>query len=224
MSGLGKSGLTVFRGSTIKNILRTMQRVLSCFSKDKKPPFSQKGLDIPEKDKLQMKIESRKAVSFSWADSKRIADAIRKLKRLGKTRKNTYATAFTLAAATGLRCGELFALRVDDIDFRAGTIRVDESADQRTFTIGPCKNAAAYRTVVLADPEGREALRMLRQFLGDGPFHRNRLYSTQETGLPYVKRTCCMMACTRLSRLLVFRRPECTPFVMAAIEGGNSPE
>jgi hypothetical protein len=32
---------------------------------------------------------------------------------------------------------------------RAGTIRVDESADQRTYKIGPCKNAAAYRTVLL---------------------------------------------------------------------------
>jgi len=41
---------------TIKNILRTMQRVLSCSSKDKKPPFSQEGLAIPERDKLQMKI------------------------------------------------------------------------------------------------------------------------------------------------------------------------
>ena len=40
---------------TIKNILRTMQRVLSSFSKDKKPPFSQIGLAIPERDKLQMK-------------------------------------------------------------------------------------------------------------------------------------------------------------------------
>jgi len=41
---------------TIKNILRTMQRVLSCSSKDKKPPFSQEGLAIAERDKLQMKI------------------------------------------------------------------------------------------------------------------------------------------------------------------------
>jgi len=37
---------------TIKNVLRTMQRVLSSFSKDKKPPFSQLGLAIPERDKL----------------------------------------------------------------------------------------------------------------------------------------------------------------------------
>ena len=152
--------------TTIKNILRTMQRVLSCSSKDKKPPFSQEGLAIPEKDKLQMKIESRKAVSFCWADSKRIADAVRKLDGLDDSRKNRYAMAFVLASATGLRCGELFALRVNDIDFKARTIRVDESVDQRTYTIGPCKNAAAYRTVLLADREGKEALRMLKRFLG----------------------------------------------------------
>ena len=43
--------------------------------------------------------------------------------------------------------------------------RVDESADQRTYIIGPFKNVAAYRTVLLADAEGREALLMLKRFL-----------------------------------------------------------
>ena len=38
---------------TIKNVLRTMQRVLSAYSKDKKPPFSQSGLAIPERDKSE---------------------------------------------------------------------------------------------------------------------------------------------------------------------------
>jgi integrase len=152
--------------TTIKNVLRTMQRILSCASKDKKPPFSQEGLAIPEKDKLQMKIESRQTVSYSWADAKRIARAVKKLDRLDDSRKEIYAMAFLLASATGLRCGELFALRMNDINFRAGTIRVDESVDQRTYTMGPCKNAAAYRTVLLADREGKVALRMLKRFLG----------------------------------------------------------
>ena len=156
---------------TIKNILRTMQRVLSCSSKDNKPPFSQEGLAIPERDKLQMKIESREAVSFSWSQAKRIAAEVHKLD-VDDARKRRYATVFLLAAATGLRCGELFALRVGDIDFKAGTVRVDESADQRTYKIGPCKNAAAYRTVLLADSEGKEALSALKRFLkGPQPAH-----------------------------------------------------
>jgi integrase len=72
-----------------------------------------------------------------------------------------------LAAASGLRPSELLALRVNDIDFKAGTIRVDESSDQRSNgAIGPCKNAAAYRTVVLRDAEGQKAMLALKRFLG----------------------------------------------------------
>lgn len=175
-----RSGLS---WTTIKNILRTMQRVLSAFSNDKKPPFSQQALEIPEVDKLKMRLDSRRAVSFSWSDSKRIADAVRKLD-VDETRRNSFAIAFILAAATGLRCGELFALRVNDIDFKAGTIRVDESLDQRTYAIGPCKNAAAYRMVVLADVEGREALRLLRRFLGDKQLDRSALVFHSKQGKP----------------------------------------
>ncbi len=100
-----------------------------------------------------------------------------------EARKRRYATVFLLAAATGLRCGELFALRVNDIDFKAGTIRVDESADQRTYKIGPCKNAAAYRTVLLADAEGREALSALKRFL-KGPHLSNSLVFQSRRGSP----------------------------------------
>jgi len=105
-----------------------------------------------------MKIEGRSAVSFTWLQAKQIAIQVHKM-------EERYVAVFLLAAETGLRCGELFALRVNDIDFKVGTVRVDESADQRTYEIGPCKNAAAYRTVLLADKEGKEALGMLKRFL-----------------------------------------------------------
>jgi integrase len=75
------------------------------------------------------------------------------------------AMVFVLAAATGLRCGELSALRLNGVDFKTGTICADESADQRTCKIGPCKNAAAYRIVLLADSQGKEALSMPKRFL-----------------------------------------------------------
>jgi integrase len=176
--------------TTIKNILRTMQRVLSCSSKDKKPPFSQIGLAIPERDKLQMKVNSRKKVSFSWAQAEQIAKHVGGLCTLGKKRREQYATLFLLAAASGLRASELLALRVDDIDFRAGTIRVEESSDQRSKgEAGPCKNAAAYRTVLLFDPEGRKAMQKLRLFLGTAPnsakfvFHSNRGNPLLETNI-----------------------------------------
>jgi len=44
---------------------------------------------------------------------------------------------------------------------------VDEASDQRSAgSIGQCKNAAAYRYVVLLDPEGRKAMQVLRRFVG----------------------------------------------------------
>jgi integrase len=62
---------------------------------------------------------------------------------LGDARREQYATLILLAAASGLRVSELLALRVNDIDLKTGTIRVDESSDQRNNgAIGPCKNAA----------------------------------------------------------------------------------
>ena len=49
-----------------------------------------------------------------------------------------------------------------DGDFENNTIRVDESVD-KTGVIGPCKNVAAYRTVVFADKEGQHAMRALKR-------------------------------------------------------------
>jgi integrase len=154
--------------TTIKNIVRTMQRVLSCSSKDRKPPFSQNGLAIPERDKLEMKIRSRQKVSHSWAHAEQVAEQIRKLDGLRQVRREQYAVLILLYAASGLRCSELLALRVNDIDFGASALRIDESSDQRSKgKIGPCKNAAAYRTVLLLDPEGQRAMRELRRFVSN---------------------------------------------------------
>ena len=100
-----------------------------------------------------MKINSRQKVSFSWAQADDIARHVQKLDGLGDARREQYATLILLAAASGLRTSELLALRVNDVDFQAGTVRVDESSDQRTNgRIGLCKN-----THCLSDsgPSGR---------------------------------------------------------------------
>jgi len=172
---------------TIKNVVRTMQRVLSAASKDKKPPFSQKGLDIPEQDKLQMTIANRQKPILTWNQALKIVEQVHKLDCLGALRKGQYSALFLLASASGLRCSELLALRYNDIDFDASSVRVDEGFDQRTQTIGLCKNARAYRTVLLLDPEGKRALSSLRQFMKDDAkpealvFHSKRNRPLQET-------------------------------------------
>jgi integrase len=159
---------------TIKNVLRTMQRVLSASSKSKTVPFSQDSLAIPERDKLQMKINSRKHVSYSWEQTLRIDEQVQKVETLGQARKDMYSTMFIVAAASGLRIGELLAVRSDDIDFEESTIRVDESVD-RLGQIGPCKNVAAYRTVVLVDEQGHHAMQKLQQYIRqDGLIFRSK--------------------------------------------------
>jgi integrase len=168
---------------TIKNVLRTMQRVLSASSKSKTVPFSQDGLAIPERDKLQMKINSRKHVSYSWEQTLRIVEQVQQLENLGEARQEQYTTLFLLAAASGLRISELLALRSDDIDFDSSTVRVDESVD-RLGQVGPCKNVSAYRTVVLVDVEGKHAMQKLKQFVTqDGLIFRSR------SGGPLVENT-----------------------------------
>jgi integrase len=149
---------------TIKNILRTMQRVLSCYRDDRKPPFSQEGLAIPDKDKLRMKLDSRQKTVFSWDAAGKLAAYIRTIQKIG-TRAEKFAALVTVESASGLRWEELAALRMNDLDFKASTIRVDEALD-REQKIGPCKNAAAYRTILLADREGQRAMRTLKAYVG----------------------------------------------------------
>jgi integrase len=149
---------------TIKNIVRTLQRVLSCYRDDRKPPFSQQGLAIPEKDKLQMKLASRRKNCFSWEHAQKAAVHIRTLEHIGD-RREKFATMVAVDSASGLRWEELAALRMNDLDFKASTIRVDEALD-RLQKIGPCKNAMAYRTVHLLDHEGKQAMRVLKAYVG----------------------------------------------------------
>ena len=174
----------------IKDALRTMQRVLSAFPKNTVPPFSQKALTMPERDKLKMQIGSRQKVSFSWVQSVQIVGHIRSMDGLGDSRREQYSTAILLAAASGLRCGVLLALKMNDIDFKASTIRVDESSDQRNGgKIGPCKNVTAYRTVYLGDAEGRIAMERLKQFLEQHPGPSDALIFHSKRGAPLLQTT-----------------------------------
>jgi hypothetical protein len=127
----------------VKNILRTLQRVLSASCKDQKVPFSQNGLAIPEKDNLQFRIDSRENVSYSWEQTLQIVEQIKTMDTLGAARREQYSTLFLVAAASGLRIG---ALRKDDIG--ENTIRVDESVDRagaNLFRSDSSANGPRYR-------------------------------------------------------------------------------
>ncbi len=176
---------------TIKDALRTMQRILSAYSKQGRPPFSLRGLRIPERDKLEMKIHSRKKVSYSWRQAVQIAERIRNMSRLRE--RERYAVMVLVDAASGLRPGELLSLRLNDIDFKASTIRVDEALP-RKGEIGPCKNAAAYRTVLLRDVEGKRAMRELKRFLKGNNYAPDALLFHTKRGRP-IQETMILRQC-----------------------------
>jgi integrase len=178
--GKRQSGM---KWSYIKKVLQTMHRVLSCRPKAV-APFSLKGLAIPARVKLQMKIKSRESVSYSWEETMLMVSEIEKLD-VDDFSKQRASVIFTLAAASGLRGGELFALRMNDLDFKANTVRVDEAVCPCTLQIMECKNEAAYRTVLLADAEGKQAMKLLQEFIGARLANSNQLVfpSPQNTAL-----------------------------------------
>jgi integrase len=207
--------------TSIKDSLRTMQRVLSAFSKDKKPPFSLAALEIPERDKLEMRIRSRRRVSYSWQQAEQIAAHVRSMDSLGAARSEQYATIILLAAASGLRCSELLALSVNDLDFSASMIRVDEASDQRSAgSIGQCKNAAAYRYVVLLDAEGRKAMQCLRRFVGSSS-DPNMLVFRSKRGGPLLETTILSQGLHPALKALGLERGVCTLSVEGATADGN---
>jgi integrase len=122
-------------------------------------------------------------VSFSWAQAEQIAKRICNVDGLGDARREQYSTLILLAAASGLRSSELLAFKINHIDFKARTARVDETSDQRTNgNIAPCKNAAAYRTVVLHNPEGKKSMRKLRHLLMGSPNAELLVFRSQRGG------------------------------------------
>lgn len=147
---------------SIKNILRTMQRVLSVSSKDKKPPFSLSGLVIPAKDRLQMQVRRRNAPSFTWEQAQQIAAQVHKIAGIKAAYKQRYETLILFLSASALRFSEASALRINDVDFEAGTIRVDEGACSATGDVLEPKNIRAYRTVVLLDKPGKQVMKKLK--------------------------------------------------------------
>lgn len=130
-----------------------------------------------------MQVQGRKKVSYSWHQAVQIAEHVRKMDSLGDYRREQYATLILLASASGLRCSELLALRVNDLDFDASSIIVDEASDQRTSgTVGECKNHSAYRTVLMLDAEGRKAMRCLRQFISSATDADALVFRSQRGG------------------------------------------
>lgn len=91
------------------------------------------------------------------------AEEVQLLIAAAKRVDETFAVFLRVVASTGARRGEICALRWNDIDFAAGTIRIDESvvAASGGAQIKSPKTRAGIRTIAI-DQGALENLRMLR--------------------------------------------------------------
>jgi integrase len=97
---------------------------------------------------------------------------------------NRLAGLYVLAIDTGARQGELFGLRWDDVDFKAGAMKIQRSLCELRgkFTVKEPKTKAGRRTVQLA-PFTLDALNQHRQrMLAEGRDVKNGLMFCDEAG------------------------------------------
>jgi integrase len=101
--------------------------------------------------KLESEREGTEAVYFKRNDAHRIIQEARE----------PYWTIFALAWATGLRSGELFGLRVADLDFDRRLVRPRKQADDRTRDLPELKTKKSSSAIPMTD----ETIGMLRHYL-----------------------------------------------------------
>ena len=96
--------------------------------------------------------------------------------------RGPYGLLVETAAFTGLRAGELAALRMSNLDLRRGTVRVVSSASivRGRRVEGPPKSRAGRRTVIV----NRALCDSLRSHLGDRLLDRDALVFTEADGTP----------------------------------------
>jgi integrase len=91
------------------------------------------------------------------------------------------AVLYRMAAMTGLRQGELIALRWQDVDWVSGVVRVRRSYTRGEFTAPKSKRSS--RSVPMAEALARELERLFQRsgYQGDGDL----VFAHPQTGGPY---------------------------------------
>jgi integrase len=91
-------------------------------------------------------------ISMPRADQERVIPlTIEQVRLLADTVKPKYRAMVLAQAGLGLRVGELLALRVEDVNFRARTIRVEHQIDKVTRERVAPKTPKSRRTLPLPD-------------------------------------------------------------------------
>lgn len=99
-----------------------------------------------------------------------------------------YRHLVVVAAATGLRQGELFGLQADDIDLDARTMAVERQVQPAAgggFLVGPLKNRASYRTI----PVGTVVVNAVKAHLKAHPAKGREFVFRDAAGDPLTRNT-----------------------------------
>lgn len=118
--------------SSARRVMSTLNKILKEALKDKSPT---KDVELPKANKSRAKAPTTEEFMLIHAEVK----------------DTKYEPFVLLAGWCGFRRGEIFGLKPDDIDFKKGTIRIDESYsinDDGKFVLGPPKSENGYRTEV----------------------------------------------------------------------------
>jgi integrase len=91
-------------------------------------------------------------------------EELRLLRREARERNHPWYPVWAVAPLTGMRSGELFALRWSDVDLEKGLITVQRSYNKRTKEF-KCTKAGYWRTV----PVSSELRLILNELLPDSP-------------------------------------------------------
>jgi integrase len=125
------------RGYSPATIAKAYQIVLRCFR-------------VAESDGVMPRTPCREIkLPRNDRDVKRFLSSA-EVEQLAIAMKDRHRLVVLTSAYTGLRFGELAALRLDDLDFLRRTVRVDEQLSRQgssRMTSGPLKSKKAYRTI-----------------------------------------------------------------------------
>ncbi|MFM2720469.1 tyrosine-type recombinase/integrase [Microbacterium mcarthurae (nom. nud.)] len=102
----------------------------------------------------------------------RATATLEEINRLAENMPARFSAAVRVAAWSGLRYGELFALSRQHISPDGLSIRVDralENTPGRALRFGPPKSAASYRTIHLPSTVAQELSKHMTEFAGEGP-------------------------------------------------------
>lgn len=131
--------------SSANRCLSALKKILADVMKDKSPA---KDVALPKPNKPDVKAPSN-------------AEFVEIYKAVQGSR---YEIPVLLAAWCGFRRGEILALRVNDIDFDNGTIRIDEAwskTKEGTYVIKPPKSENGYRT----EKAPEELMQKLKEYI-----------------------------------------------------------